>query len=196
MEARESETWKPIPGIDGYEASSEGRIRSVDRYIERSDGRVHKLRGVVLKPAGNKRDEYLRVQVGRKHTMKTVHRLVCLAFHGPPPGEDSCVRHLNDNKRDNRQENLRWGSYSDNSADSLRNGTWNNQNSIRDVCTKGHPFDVERKDGRRGCSKCRNEYLRQYRKENADRLREYQRVKAAEYRKKKKEKTANESTGQ
>jgi hypothetical protein len=27
------EIWKPIPGFDGYDASNQGRIRSVDRLI-------------------------------------------------------------------------------------------------------------------------------------------------------------------
>lgn len=50
-----------------------------------------------------------------------VHRLVLLAWVGPP-GENEECRHLNDDKHDNRLENLAWGSRQDNADDRVRNG--------------------------------------------------------------------------
>ena len=42
-----------------------------------------------------------------------VHRIICSAFHGKPPtGHD--VDHINGIRNDNRPENLRWASRSDN----------------------------------------------------------------------------------
>jgi hypothetical protein len=51
-----------------------------------------------------------------------VHRLILEAFRGPRPERMVC-RHLNGNPRDNRLENLCWGSCRENEADKLRHGT-------------------------------------------------------------------------
>jgi hypothetical protein len=51
-----------------------------------------------------------------------VHRIVCTAFHGPPP-PGMQVRHL-DGKRDNNSAvNLAWGTKQDNENDRKRHGT-------------------------------------------------------------------------
>ena len=102
------ETWRRIPLHPGYEASSEGRVRSVHRTL--TDGR--EAGGVVLTPTPDK-DGYLRVKLGRKTV--GVHVLVCLAFHGPPE-----VRHLGDGVTDNRPDRICWGSRRDNERDKKR----------------------------------------------------------------------------
>lgn len=45
-----------------------------------------------------------------------VARLVCEAFHGPQPSPypHSVVIHINENSRDNRAVNLKWGSQKEN----------------------------------------------------------------------------------
>jgi len=45
-----------------------------------------------------------------------------LAFFGPPP-KGIQVRHLNGNPKDNRLENLAYGTRSDNAKDAIRHGT-------------------------------------------------------------------------
>ena len=43
------EQWKPVHGYEGiYEVSSHGRVRSVDRTVTRSDGKVHRYKGKAL----------------------------------------------------------------------------------------------------------------------------------------------------
>ncbi len=37
-----------------------------------------------------------------------VHRIVAIAFHGPPPSKAHVVDHIDTNRRNNRPENLRW----------------------------------------------------------------------------------------
>lgn len=38
----------------------------------------------------------------------TIHRLVCIAFHGPPNGDDNTVNHIDKNRANNCPENLEW----------------------------------------------------------------------------------------
>lgn len=48
-----------------------------------------------------------------KKTLK-VARLVCAAFHGPPPFEGAVTMHLDENSRNNRADNLAWGTQKEN----------------------------------------------------------------------------------
>ena len=50
-----------------------------------------------------------------------VHLLVLEAFVGPRPEGLICC-HINDVRHDNRLENLKWGTYKENSEDAQRNG--------------------------------------------------------------------------
>lgn len=43
-----------------------------------------------------------------------VHRLVCRAFHGPPPIDQRVVDHIDNDPRNNNSNNLRWASHSEN----------------------------------------------------------------------------------
>ena len=61
-----------------------------------------------LTPSG-----YRSVTINKKSTM--VHRLVCLAFHGPKPFLKSEVDHKDRNRENNLEENLRWATATENS---------------------------------------------------------------------------------
>ena len=117
-----TEKWKDIPGFEGkYQASTYGRIRSVDRYVEghSKNGKPFKRfhKGRVLSPAPT-HGGYLGVNLGHRPHY-TVHSLVALAFHGSrPKGAD--VRHLNGDQKDNRPTNLAYGTHAENEADKGR----------------------------------------------------------------------------
>ena len=64
---------------------------------------------------------YRTVNVGAG--TESVHRMVCAAFHGPPPASRPHVAHGNGNQLDNRPANLRWVSRSENMEDARRHGT-------------------------------------------------------------------------
>lgn len=50
----------------------------------------------------------------REHKTLHVARLVCLAFHGPPPeGKPYCL-HKDENARNNKPDNLKWGTQKEN----------------------------------------------------------------------------------
>jgi len=111
------ENWRAIPGQPGYEASDQGRVRSIDRMI--ADGRF--LRGRVLKlwTAG----AYHYVGLGRS-AKRGVHRLVALAFIGPPPSPKHEAAHWDGNPLNNRASNIRWATRSENEQDKRRHGTY------------------------------------------------------------------------
>lgn len=116
------EEWVPVVGYEGfYEVSSLGRVRSVDREFIRADGRRQCRRGRLLKPTPSGRG-YPSVTL-RHGVRRTVHILVCIAFHGPRPHPDYDAAHNNGVLTDNRRENLRWATKSENQQDSVRHGT-------------------------------------------------------------------------
>ena len=115
------EEWRPIPGYDGYEASNLGRVRSVDRWVEqrRRDGfhRRRFLRGKVLAQ---------RSQGGYRYVpeLDYAHRLVMLAFEGPPP-DGMEVAHGDGVRSHNRLGNLTYKTPSSNQMDRVGHGTSN-----------------------------------------------------------------------
>lgn len=152
----EGEQWRPIPEHEGYEASSTGRIRSLDRDVVKRDGSVAWHRGRVLVQAIPD-DGHNRPVVNIRGKTRRVSHLVAAAFHGPRP-DGTLVRHWNDTPTDNRPENLLYGTKSDNSDDAVRNGV--HQMTMRKRCPLDHPLDGDNlrpdvaKDGHRGCLAC------------------------------------------
>lgn len=122
------EIWKPVPGWEGlYDASSEGRVRSLDKTITATSRwgtpQVYFRAGKVLKPKFD-RDGYLGVHLvhaGRNKHYK-VHQLVCMAFHGPAP-KGHVVAHGDGTRTNNVPENLRWATTQENHRDRWKHGT-------------------------------------------------------------------------
>lgn len=118
----EIEIWKDIPGYEGeYQASTLGRIKSLDRYIDNypsgkrfQKGRVLKLR---VSEKGRKR---LCVDIpGMKSAL--IHKLVMLTFVGPrPEGKEIC--HKDGNESNNCLSNLRYDTKANNQIDIYRYG--------------------------------------------------------------------------
>lgn len=116
----DSEIWRDIPGFEGqYQASTLGRIRSLDRHVPRqAPGRKlhYVLRyGYILRQTDNGHG-YLQVGLGAKCKSYKVHNLIALTFLGRRPlGAD--VRHLDGNRYNNRLENLMYGTRAENNRD-------------------------------------------------------------------------------
>ena len=110
------EIWKDIEGYEGlYQVSNLGRVRSLDRYYTATHSRAvgipvrYKKKGMILKQTLNKRTGYIYVSLkvnGHVFT-KSVHRLVGKAFVGGY-FEGADINHKNEDKTDNRADNLEW----------------------------------------------------------------------------------------
>ena len=117
--ADSAELWRPFPRGNGcYEASTFGRIRSVDRLTTRRnrwEGDFHcQVRGRVLSPWKDS-GGYLVVYLcgdGRREAIN-VHRLIADAFCEHSAGREF-INHKNGDKFDNRPENLEWCTRSEN----------------------------------------------------------------------------------
>lgn len=128
IEQSTHEVWLPIPGHDDYEASTWGRIRSVDRVLAlmgRWGPMTRFHRGKILrlrrKPNGCGLT-YLCFYAGGG-SYPQVNRAVCLTFHGKPPSDKHQAAHLDGRTQNNRPENLAWKTATENAADKVRHGT-------------------------------------------------------------------------
>ena len=131
-----TENWKPVKGFEGiYEVSDLGRVRSIDRVITDSRGRVVPIKGRIMKQNAHYKG-YLRLLLSNGEEKEHgffVHRLVAEAFI-PNPGNLPEVNHKDENKANNRADNLEWCTHLANSQHGSRGariGAWHLQNSPR-----------------------------------------------------------------
>lgn len=132
----EGEEWLPVIGYENtYEVSDSGRIRSLERWVRCGQGyRKVPAKMMVL---GRTKKGYVIVNISRDGKSKThnVHALVLTSFVGPrPAGMEAC--HGDGNPKNNRLDNLRWGTPSSNVQDMLRHG--NHHQQRKQACPYGH----------------------------------------------------------
>ena len=103
------EEWKSIPGYEGlYEVSSYGRVKSLEiSYIKKNGVMDHKPE-IILRPKNNGTGYFTVCLYKNKiHKYYLIHRLVAQAFI-PNPDNLSEVNHKDEDKSNNRVENLEW----------------------------------------------------------------------------------------
>ena len=128
-----TEMWLPAVDHPGYEVSSQGRVRSLDRVVTYRDGRQRTYKGQ-LRRANTDRSGYLYLPLERSVCVR-VHVLVLEAFVRPRiESEYGC--HNDGNRLNNSVSNLRWDSPSGNAVDQLLHGTNSRRNRLR--CPRGH----------------------------------------------------------
>jgi NUMOD4 motif/HNH endonuclease len=163
-----AEEWRSVVGYEGfYEVSDQGRIRSVERVVQvtnHKEGQTQKrLRAKILNPTANN-GGHLYVSLCKQGRQERwfVHHLVLTAFVGPCPPDKQGL-HWTDVPSDNRLPNLRWGTYSENAYDKVRNGRHHFAN--RTHCKSGHEFTAENTyvyRGGRFCRECARGRNREY----------------------------------
>lgn len=145
------ERWLPVVDFEGwYSVSDQGKVRSENRTITRSDGVVVNWpsRAMAAAPDSNGYPLLTLQQSGRIKKCR-VHALVAEAFIGPkPPGME--VLHWDGDPGNAKLTNLRYGTHAENGRDTVR---------YRTHCRRNHEFTPEntyyrRDTGTRMCRTC------------------------------------------
>jgi len=122
------EEWKKINNFPDYEVSSAGRVKSLKWGKER-----------ILKPLMRSGYKHAELWINEVKTSKSFHRLVAEAFI--PNQEDKReVDHINRIRTDNRVENLRWATTSENQVNT---DDRSNKLGHRNIYLHTDGFDVD-----------------------------------------------------
>lgn len=101
---------RPVPGFPGLLATYGGHIIGPQGFL------LH------TKPDRDRYPTITAYRDGRRSSQK-VHRLVALAWFGPPPSKRHLVAHGDGVRFHNCVENLRWATPKENVADMMKHGT-------------------------------------------------------------------------
>ncbi len=119
----QEEVWWEYPFKNGYEISTWGKVKSHDQQIVIRSARARDFtvtrKGKILKPWDNHGYEQINL---RKDLKISVHTLVLETFVGSCPEGMEC-RHLDGNPKNNRLDNLCWGTQLEQHEDRNRHGT-------------------------------------------------------------------------
>lgn len=118
------EIWKDIPNYENfYQASSFGRIRSVDRYNINS----YKNRCIYGQNLKLSNDRYSCVFLSKngKAVKFTVHYLIAITFLKKKKHCNQ-INHIDANKRNNKVSNLEWCTMKQNMQHAHKNGLYKN----------------------------------------------------------------------
>lgn len=120
------EIWRSIPYCQGYEASSLGRIRSINHFVfYKGKYKIKKVfyKGKILKPWEHNLYFYFGASIKGKKKRMQVNRAVCSTFHGNPPTKKHQAAHLDGNPSNNKKNNLRWVTCPENMSHKIVHGT-------------------------------------------------------------------------
>jgi hypothetical protein len=124
------ERWLPVPGYEeNYGVSDMGRVLS-----RRRTG----AKGGLVKQSYASTGGYCLVGLSRqaKRKVAKVHHIVAAAFIGPRP-DGMLVLHRDDDPKNPRLDNLRYGTHADNAHDRVANGIGASANTH---CKYGHEY--------------------------------------------------------
>ena len=135
------EIWKDIPGYEGlYKVSNLGRIKSLGNGKTRKEN--------ILRLTKDKYG-YLYITLSENGKLKKfkVHRLVAMAFI-PNPNNYTQINHKDENRSNNRVENLEWctqkynnnyGNHSKNISNAIKGKYVGEKNPMYGIKGEKHP---------------------------------------------------------
>lgn len=126
MKVQEEEIWKPIQGTMFHEASSHGRIRSIDHTtitIHPKNGVFSQLRkGKILNPVLAVTGYHkISITFSGFRKLMSVHRLVAITFIDNPSYKGE-INHKDGIKTNNHLSNLEWSTSSENQKHAFKHG--------------------------------------------------------------------------
>lgn len=120
------EIWKDIPDYEGlYQVSNLGKVKSLKRKVTRNDGVVQLIREKILKKTLSKDGYYVQsLSLNGEHIKYKIHQLVAMAFlNHKPNGFKLVVDHIDNDKLNNRVDNLQIITNRENIIKSKKNKT-------------------------------------------------------------------------
>ena len=123
------EIWKPIKGYEGlYEISNQGRVKSLQREVIRSNGFKQIVTEKIITLISSKittrhPNPMFHVELWKDNKRKTyfIHRLVAEHFIPNLEGKPQ-VNHIDGNRYNNTVENLEWVTGSENMIHAYKTG--------------------------------------------------------------------------
>ena len=122
------EEWKPVVGFEeSYKVSNHGRVKSLARIVPvpphpNKKTLLQKVQEKILKPyiCKNSYHHVTLYKNGRGYN-RSIHRLVLQSFVGiPEEGKECC--HNDGNGLNNKIDNLRWDTRTNNNLDTVKHG--------------------------------------------------------------------------
>lgn len=103
-----TEQWKDIAGFEGrYQISDQGRVKALS-FMQRWRHGLRRVRErIIAQQTINSGYLVVHMHLDNVETVRTVHRLVALAFC-PGTGPDLEVNHIDGDKKNNAATNLEW----------------------------------------------------------------------------------------
>lgn len=111
----EKEEWKDVGIVKGIDftglcqVSTFGNVKFLDRWVEYKNGHKRFYKEELKKPRLKNGYQFVRLSKDEKHTEISVHRLVLQTFKpNPNPELYTQINHIDENKENNRLDNLEW----------------------------------------------------------------------------------------
>jgi hypothetical protein len=129
----EGEIWKDVPNYKFYQASNKGRIKTLQRVINRRRSRFFQKEEIIGECTNTGLYKQLSICTENGYKTIPVHRFVCLAFHENPNNYPH-INHKDGNKFNNYEDNLEWCTPSQNQKHAYDLGLRKHVTHIKNKC--------------------------------------------------------------
>lgn len=123
----EKEEWKDVGIVKGidftglYQVSTFGNVKFLDRWVEYKNGYKRFYKEELKKPRLKDGYQFVSLSKEGKHTEISVHRLVLQTFKpNQNPELYTQINHIDENKENNRLDNLEWCTAEENNNHGTR----------------------------------------------------------------------------